>query len=306
MSFSSSQKDSSGTQTFAPDPTWLGTLYGNLNRAQGVANTPFQPYGGQMTAGFTPYQSQAQAGAAGIAAGQVGAAPVSAAVNTAQGVAGYTPQTIQAPMLSGMSLSPYLNPFQSSVIDATLGDLNRQRQIQSQADSAQATQAHAFGGSRSAVLQNLSDDSWQRNLGSTLAGLNQANFSQAQAAAQSDLSRQMAADQANQSAGLQGQGLRLNAASAMAGMGDHQLNQALQRNAALGAAGDAQQKNQQDRLNAAYQQWQLAQQYPIQMQQLLNQTVATLPSYGTTSTTGSESESGGGFNLASYLPFLPK
>jgi hypothetical protein len=173
------------------------------------------------------------------------------------------------------------------VIDSTLSDLNRQRNIQAQNDASTATKAGAFGGSRSAVLQSLDDDNYARQAASTVANLNQQNFAQAQAAAQSDLSRQQAASQANQSAGLQGAGLNLNAASALAGMGGQQLNQALQRAGALSTAGDAQQQNQQAQLDAQYQQWLLAQQYPVQMQQLLNSTVGLIPHTGTTTTQGS-------------------
>lgn len=292
MSFSSksSQQTSSGASSYAPDPTLLGDLYSNLGRAQALANTPFQPYAGQMTAGFSPYQTQAQGDLAAIGAGHAGSAPVGAAISTAQSVAGYAPQMIQAPLLKQIDLSPYMNPYQSGVIDSTMGELERQRRVQGAANNAQATAAGAFGGSRSAVLQNLSDDSFDRTLASTLANLNQGNFSQAQAAAQGDLSRQMAASQANQSAGLQGQGLNLNAANTLGNLGNVQLNQALQQAGALNSAGEAQQQNQQAQLNAAYQQWLLAQQYPITMQTLMNQTLGTFPgNYGTTSTTGSSS-----------------
>jgi hypothetical protein len=216
-------------------------------------------------------------------------------------------------LLSGVDLSPYMNPYTSGVINTSLQDLYRQQQIQDQTDSGKATAAGAFGGSRSAVLQNLDDDSYIRAAASTAANLNQANFSQAQSAAAGDVGRQLTASQsnqsaamqaalanqsasmqaalANQSAGLQAAGLNLNAANALAGYGGQQLSQAQQWAQALSTAGGAQQQNQQAQLDAAYQQWLLAQQYPIQMQQLMNQTVATLPREQTTSTTGSETES---------------
>jgi hypothetical protein len=288
MSFSSgaSQQNSSGTSTFAPDPTLLGDLYSNLSRAQSLAATPFQPYSGQQVAAFAPDQIQAQGQMADIANNHAGSAPLNAAIGAAQGAASYVPQMVQAPQLSGADLTPYLNPYQSSVIDSTLNDLNRQHQIQTAANNAQATSANAFGGSRSAVLQNLSDDSFDRTLASTLANLNQGNFSQAQAAAEGDLNRQLTASQANQNAGIQGAQLNLGAAGTLGNLGNAQLNQALQQAGALNSAGEAQQQNQQAQLNAAYQQWQLAQQYPLTMQQLMNQTLGTFPSnYGTTSTT---------------------
>ncbi len=306
MSFSASgsQQNTSGVSSYAPDPALLGDMYANLAHAQTLANTPFQPYSGQTVAGFSPYQTQAQGDLAAIAGNQTGSGPLNAGIGAAQGAANYVPQTIQAPLLSHTDLTPYMNPYQSSVIDRAISDLERQRQIQAASNNAEATAAGAFGGSRSAVLQNLSDDSFERNAAQTLANLNQANFSQAQGAAQSDLSRQFAASQANQGAGLQGQGLNLNAANALGNLGNAQLNQALQQAGALNSAGEAQQQNQQAQLQAAYQQWQLAQQYPITMQNLMNQTLGTFPgNYGTTSTVGSatkESDSAG-FNWGSIF-----
>jgi hypothetical protein len=287
----------------------LGHLYGNLAHAQSLAGAPFQPYSGEQVAGFTPDQIQAQREQAAVASNRTGSAPLDAAIGTAQGAAGYVPRMVQAPQMSGVDLGPYLSPYRSAVIDSTLSDLNRQHQIEATANNALATRAGAFGGSRSAVLQNLSDDSFARTAASTLANLNQANFSQAQAAAQGDLERRAAADQANQNAGIQGQHLNLSAAGALAGMGDEQLSQALQQAGALNSAGQAQQQNQQARLDAAYQQWRLAQQYPIDMQQLMNQTLGTFPgNYGTTSTTGSANKvtgnAAGSLNLGGAFGFL--
>jgi hypothetical protein len=290
MSFSAgaSTENTSGSSTYTPNSQFLNTVYGNIDRAQSIADTPFQPYSGQQVASFNPTQIQAQNALTNIGNNQVGAAPLQSAIGTAQGVANYAPTSVSTQPLTSVDLSGYMNPYTSQVIDSSMQDLNRQQQIQDQNDASKATAAGAFGGSRSAVLQNLDDDSYARAQASTAASLNQANYSQAQTAAQSDLARQLAASQSNQSAGLQAAGLNLNAANALAGMGNQQLNQALQWAGALSTAGDAQQQNQQAQLNAAYQQWQLAQQYPIQMQQLLNGAIQMAPNYGTTNTTGNK------------------
>ncbi|MEI9890921.1 MAG: hypothetical protein WDN45_10410 [Caulobacteraceae bacterium] len=301
MSFSSSQKDTSGSSTTSLDPQYGSAVYGNLDRAQTLADTPFQPYTGTQVAPFTPTQLQAQGALTGIGQGDVGAGPLQSGINLASQAGGYQPQGVTTTPLTGVDLSGYMNPYTQQVIDSTLGDLNRQQQIQDQNDASIATKAGAFGGSRSAVLQSLDHDNYARQAASALANLNQANFSQAQTAAQNDLSRRLAASQANQGAGLQAAGLSLNAANALAGMGGQQLNQALQRVGALSTAGDAQQQNQQAQLDAAYQQWQLAQQYPVQMQQLLNQAVGLVPHTGTTASTGSETSNGFGFDLGGSL-----
>jgi hypothetical protein len=301
MSFSSSQKDTSGSSTTSLDPLYAGTVYGNYNRAQDLANTPFQPYTGPRVAPFTPAQVQAQNAFTSIGQNGTGNGTLQSAVDLAKGLGAYQPQTVTAAPLTGVDLSGYMNPYTQQVINSTLSDLGRQAQIQDQNDASTATRAGAFGGSRSAVLQSLDRDNFARAAASTVANLNQGNFSQAQAAAQNGLSRQLAASQANQSAGLQAAGLRLNAAGALAGMGNQQLNMALQQAGAQSTAGDAQQQNQQAQLDAAYQQYLLAQQYPVQMQQLLNSAVGLIPQTGTTNTTGHETDSSSEFGLSGGL-----
>jgi hypothetical protein len=301
MSFSSSHQDTSGSSTSTLDPQYSAAVYGNLGRAQALADTPFQPYTGQRVAGFTPTQLQAQDAYTGIGQGDVGAGPLQAGVDIAKGVGAFQPGQVSSTPLTGVDLSGYMNPYTQQVIDRTLADLGRQRQVQDVNDASAATKAGAFGGSRSAVLQSLDDANYDRTAASTVAGLRQADFAQAQGAAQSDLARQLAASQSNQAAGLQAAGLNLNAAGALAGMGGQQLNQALQRAGALSTAGDAQQQNQQAQLDAAYQQWQLAQQWPVQMQGLLNQTVGLIPQTGTTNTKGSVDGTEGGFDLAKLM-----
>src|SRR3569833_551299 len=261
MSFSSSQKDTSGSSTTSLDPRYASTVYGNYDRALALANTPFQPYTGQRVAGFTPTQLQAQNAFTSIGQNGTGNGVLQSGVDLAKGVGGYQPQTVTAAPLTGVDLSGYMNPYTQQVINSTLSDLGRQQQIQDQNNVSAATRAGAFGGSRSAVLQSLDHDNYARTAASTVANLNQANFSQAQAAAQNDLSRQLTASQANQNAGLQGAQLNLSAANALAGMGGQQLNMALQQAGALSTAGDAQQQNTQAQLDAGYQQYLLQQQY---------------------------------------------
>lgn len=304
MSFSASHQDTSGSSTSTLDPRYAGAVYGNLDRTQALANTPFQPYSGQQVAPFTPTQVQAQNAFTAIGQGGVGSGPLQTGIDLASGTGRYQPQQVTAQPLTSIDLSGYMNPYNRDVLDATLADIERQRQIQAQSNASTATRAGAFGGSRSAVLQSLDDDNFARAAASAAANLNQQGFAQAQAAAQNDLSRQFAAAQANQNAGLQAAGLNLNAAGSLANMGGLQLNQALQRAGALSTAGDAQQQNQQAQLDAAYQQWQLAQQYPLQMQQLLNQSVQLIPQTGTTKTTGSATNFGGGIDIIKALDFL--
>lgn len=86
-------------------------------------------------------------------------------------------QSTQGPTQAG--LQPYMDPFQSSVIDTTMGELNRQDAIAQQGRNANAVASGAFGGGRQGVVEaeagrNLSDVKAR-----TLAQLNSQNFGQA-------------------------------------------------------------------------------------------------------------------------------
>ena len=59
------------------------------------------------------------------------------------GLGGFTPDQI----------SQWMNPYQEEVINATLGDIERQRQMQEVGTMGQATMAKAFGGSRQGVVE---------------------------------------------------------------------------------------------------------------------------------------------------------
>jgi hypothetical protein len=281
---------SKSKQTSSIDPQSSALIYGNADRANSLANS-FKPYTGQLTAGFNDDQNSAQGLLKDFAYQDVGAEPLNQSIFTAQNAAGYQPlniatpdqikaQQIQAGQLSNTDLNPYMNPFQSQVIDQTLNQYDRQNQIDLNNARGRAASAGAFGGSGSALLQSQTQEANSRNLGGVLAGLNSQNFSQAQNAASSDLGRRFAADQsnqgadlnaqqlnqagylsaqqANQGAGLQGNAQRLQAAGVLSGLSDQQRAQRLQNLGVLSAVGDTQQQQQQSELDAqhnAYLEW---------------------------------------------------
>jgi hypothetical protein len=74
----------------------------------------------------------------------------------------------------------YMNPYQEEVVNNAMKDIERQRQIQTAAEGAQATASRAFGGSRQAVQRALVDEAALRQSGALGAQLRQQGFSQAQ------------------------------------------------------------------------------------------------------------------------------
>lgn len=256
------------------DPQQMKLFMQNYQSGQDVANTPFQPYTGERVAPANPVLSQSFDLYNNIAANNTGASTLDVAKNltgraanfqfnpiaasnigvdpvTASSI-GFTPVKvgdITPQTLAGTDLSPYMNPFQSGVIDTTLADLERSRQMARMADAQKATAAGAFGGSRSGVMAAETNRAYDQNAANALANLNLQNFDQAQNAAIGDITRDLTAKQANQSTALQLGGLNSNGAMTAAQANQDAALRAAMANATNSLA--AQQANQNAALQAA-------------------------------------------------------
>ena len=216
----------------------------------GVAGTELTGAGTALgTAGTTTAGAQPFIGAAGTGldtAGTTlgGVSPFISAAGTGLGAAGALTGT-GAGTGTG-SLSSYMSPFQSQVIDTTLADFDRQAAARQQAISDQAVALGGFGGGREGVMQAEYQSGSDRNRAALQAQLQSQGFSQAQAARQADLQNQMALSQgqlglgqatgslaAQQAQLAQGQlGLgqaQLGIGSAQAGVAGQQAGMAAQR-----------------------------------------------------------------------------
>jgi hypothetical protein len=109
-------------------------------------------------------------------------------------------QMIRAGQLSNTNLNPYMNPYTQSVINTTL-PIMQQNLAQTQNQQANAASAaNAFGGSRQGVQAGVTQSQGALGMAQMAQQLYQANFGQAQSAAQQDIANRLAASQANQSA----------------------------------------------------------------------------------------------------------
>ena len=170
------------------------------------------------------------AAAPGGAAGQPAQAPAGqnvfqqaqmgqtgAMMGTAAGM-GYQPAQVQAGQIAQTDLTPYFNPFEQTVDQQSLGDIEQARQMQANQLASQAQRAGAFGGSRSAILESQANEAAMQQAARTASNLRLGGFQQAQQMAGQDISRQMQASLANQQAGLAGAGQRLAAAGQLGGL----------------------------------------------------------------------------------------
>ena len=200
------------------------------------------PTTGQKTglASFEPFlqTAQAQAGAAqGLGAAALGQL----------GGVGTGAQSFQ------QGVQDFMSPYQSQVIDATLAEFDRNKQIQEQQIRDQQTALGALGSGRAGVQLAEFGTGAARERALLQAGLLQQGFGQAQAARQQDIANRFGLAQAQSGIASQLQGLG-GFRSGLAGQ-QAQLGQGLQQLqgtdiSRLGQLGALNQAQEQARLDA--------------------------------------------------------
>lgn len=254
-----------------------------------INSNPYQAYGGQTTAGFSPLQNQAFgniqqmtpssqnsqatgfAGLAGLGAQNIGQ-------SYQPGQIGYNQTGINN--YNQGAVNQYMSPYTQDVINA-----QSNQAIQSYGQSlpqlASATAANGdLGGSREALLQSQANQGLQSQLQGIQASGLQSGFANAQNQFNTQNQLGLQSQTANQNAQLQaqGQGLQsqqfganlglqglqtqLGAASTLGTLGNNQYNQQAGIDTAQLTAGAQQQGLQQTQLNTDYQNFINQQNYP--------------------------------------------
>ena len=109
----------------------------------------------------------------------------------AGGLGGYQQYLTQAEQYSGpQAYQQFMSPYQQQVIDTTLSEFDRQRQIAQQQIGARAIQSGAFGGAREGVQQAEFGAQSLQDRAALQAQLLQQGFGQAQQAAQTAFTQQ--------------------------------------------------------------------------------------------------------------------
>lgn len=227
--------------TSSADPQAAAAYRDILSRAQGVANTPYQAYTGELTA---PVNAQQTAGISGINANANFASPyIQQAAGLASGAAN---------PLSADQIQQYQNPYTQNVVNATQRQFDQTNAQQQAALKGNTISSGALGGNREGVAQaNLStQQAAQQN--PIIAGLYSNSYNQGLATANQQFQQNpLAASGAIANYGISGQGAALSGAGAQLG------------------AGTLQQQTDQQRLNALYGQYAQAQAFPYQQTQWL-------------------------------------
>lgn len=138
--------------------SWAGPYVTSmLGKSQALAETPYQVYGGPLTAGQSGLQSKVFQGLGSL----------NFPGNLGQSFTGNAPTAEIDPLTGKPKIDPtkgivsqYMNPYLQSVLDPQMAELRRQSQITQMQNAGKATSQGAFGGSRQALM----DAETQRNL----------------------------------------------------------------------------------------------------------------------------------------------
>ena len=210
---------SSSTTSTSIDPDIKAAYLQQLQDARTTAAA----LGEQQFAGFTPGYATAEQQLTATGIGGTGQQTTNMASLLALREAGYTPEQIQA-MTGAQYMGAYQNPFEQQVVQGTLADIERQRQISQQAQQARAVGARAFGGSRQAVAESLANEDYTRRMADTAAQLRSAGFTTAAGFGQTDAARAMEAARANAANQIAGAGIRQTAVGQLSALGAQQQN----------------------------------------------------------------------------------
>ena len=236
-----------------------------LGKSEALSQTPYQAYGGERLAGFTPMQQQAFQGVANLKpAQQLGLGTQFSGLAGLQGLGAGQQFAQQA--TDPYAMGAYMSPFTNLALEPQLREAARRSAIEGQQMAGQATRAGAFGGSRFGLMEAER----QRNLGQQQADIYgrgmQTAFEQARQA------QQFGAD-----LGLRGAGLGLQDAGQLGLLGQTQFGQ--QKDILQGqlSAGAQQQGLEQQRLSQQYQDFQAQRQYPYQQLAFMSDMLRGLP-----------------------------
>jgi hypothetical protein len=107
-----------------------------------LADLPYEPYEGPLTAGASDLQTDAFSGIAGLT------------IPTDE-MGTFTPMSVTD---EGFDLTGYMNPYFKNVVQDQITDLKKQADIRRIENAARMTSAGSYGGSRQAVLEGMFEE----------------------------------------------------------------------------------------------------------------------------------------------------
>ena len=259
----------------------------NISRAQDLADQPYQAYTGERVQGFSEDQNAAFDL---VSAGQDRFTGPNGYSDAIMDTAGAPIMQHQMGQVTPGSFEEFMNPYISSVMGDTLREFDQGVAEQMLGINAGATQAGAFGDARHGVAEAQFREGAVDQRGqlvnrimadafNSAAGLRQQDITNQQ----TDIAQQLQGFNANLGAYEGGLNRMIGGSQAAMGVDTADLANYLNYAGALNQSGAQQQNLGQMELDNDYQDFLAEQNYPIEMINLLNQTVSMQPR--TTSTT---------------------
>lgn len=223
-----------------------------LGKAEAFTSAPYQAYGGERIADFSPMQLQAQQATANLQPSQqLGIGTQMAGIGGLNAMnAG---QNYQRMATDPNAVNAYMSPYMQNALAPQMQEAIRQSDIMGQKNASQAAMQGAFGGSRQGVVEAER----QRNLGQNLANIYGTGMQNAFQQAQQ-------AQQFGSTLGLQGSQAATQAAQALGQLGQTQFGQQKDIINAQSNMGAQQQALQQQKLQQQYQDFLNQKAYPQQ------------------------------------------
>jgi hypothetical protein len=246
---------SNTTQTVTQElPAWARPYAKeSLGKAQALADSPYQTYGGERIAQFSPLQQQAF--------GQAGQQQVAGQIGFGSGLAGLAGTSSFGDQGTAAS---FMSPYMQQVVDQQMASAQRQADIAGTQRGAQAVRAGAFGGSRQAIENAEAARALASQKGQIQATGLQSAFERGQ-------------QQFNQE-----QATRLSAAQALGQLGGQQFGQEMGITGQQAEFGAQQRAATQDILSTQYQDFLNQQRAPYDQLAFMTSMIRGTPMGGTT------------------------
>lgn len=265
-------------------PGWINDFaQETLGMAGTAADELTPPYQGERIAPINQLQGETLE----AAGNNIGATDpyFQTAMGGAGQVMGYTPNQINAPSFLQGNINQYMSPYTANVEQQAIRQLDEQRQRALNQTADQARSAGAFGGSRHGVMEGVTNAEAAKQAGMLSAQLRDQAYGQGLSAMESDFGRQMQAQLANQSAGLQGSGLNLQAAGTYGDLARVGQDSFLKGLGAAQGAGNFLQQYDQLGLDTDMQRYAELRGYPLEQLDIRLNALGMTPYGGTSSTT---------------------
>jgi hypothetical protein len=235
-----------------------------LGKSEAAAEAPYQTYGGERIAQATPEQQAARGEVAGLQQpGQFGVGTGLAALGGLSAL-GYGGQAAGAgQQYMGLATDPqaqqaFMSPYMQNVVDVQRQEAIRSAQMGNLAGNLGAARQGTYGGAR----QTLAQSERERNLGQQLAQIQATGSQKAFEAAQQaqQFGSQLGLQGLQAGIGASGQAAQTGATLGQLGIGQQQTD--LARLQAQEQFGALPQREQQQALDLAYQDFLAQQRYP--------------------------------------------